>query len=344
MSSKLGFIAIDIDGTTLVEKIDKNPLYGWRNTESNIRSSLKEYMKWAQEKGYDIIILTARPEIVEPALKNIKLGTLPTMDILQRLVHEENITIKQIARAPAGLKGAKMQELLTQYQNESKEHENAIGILFDDQLKQVHDVKKQNNPQLLAFDINSKVDLEQFADIVELPGTHACHPYAITLKVLTEHSDLFNLKASINKLDPNQHFEVMNLLNHVVDDLCIRIDEARLHDYKPEIKWVETTVRHMHSLIDKIYFDTQELTCKDLKSASKEIFGHANPDKVKPNSRCDKLVQSMLLKAMEDVQANELQGARSRFENIKQKLMGIKKENQDIELKVEENLGGIKPS
>lgn len=54
------FLAIDLDGTTPVEKIDKNPLYGFWNSESRIRQSLIEYIKKAQAEGYDIVILFAR--------------------------------------------------------------------------------------------------------------------------------------------------------------------------------------------------------------------------------------------------------------------------------------------
>lgn len=47
--SKKGFVAIDIDGTALVEKIDKNFGYGLMNDQSHVRQTLIQYIRAAQE-------------------------------------------------------------------------------------------------------------------------------------------------------------------------------------------------------------------------------------------------------------------------------------------------------
>lgn len=286
--SAKGFVAIDIDGTALVEKIDKNPLYGMLHAESHIRQTLIEYMKAAQAEGYDIIIMTARPELVEGPLGLIPMGTKATQSIVDYLKEGPGIDIAEVARAPAGLKGKKMTEVLAGY------GANAVGMLFDDQLKQVADVQKQNNPRLFAFDINGKADLEQYIAKVPLyQGTNnPFHPQNIIDSVLESPTVLNDLKNTINQMNPNTHPKEVKIANQLLDELCIRLYEAQYRNYKPEIDWVNKSAVQISNLLGKIHRN-EALTMSEINKTSRAIF-HCDFDKVKPNSSCDLLVHNML--------------------------------------------------
>ncbi|KTD29640.1 hypothetical protein [Legionella maceachernii] len=296
--SKKGFVAIDIDGTGLVEKIDKNFGYGLMNEQSHVRQTLIQYIRAAQEAGYDIIILTARPAPIEIALRNLNIGTKPTQDIVDYL-KEHDINVKAIARSPAGLKGKKMQELIQEYPEE------AIGVLFDDQLKQVNDVKKQGNNQLKAFDVNSKGDLEEYLGLIQLADTHPLmvgkahpfHPENIIKSVLDaspgkRNQDLVNLNQKLKTLEakfPDEARDIKKILN----ELCIRFFEADYRQYRPEIDWINAAAKHLNVLADKLSNDNQ-ITYADLEQARHEIFSKSSLAHVIPNSRCDELIKNFL--------------------------------------------------
>lgn len=288
--SKKGFIAIDIDGTALVQKIDKNFGYGFWNEESNVRQTLIQYMHSAQEAGYDLIILTARPAPIEIALRNLNIGTKPTQDIVDYL-KEHGLNVKEVVRSPAGLKGRKMQELIEGYP------EGAIGVLFDDQLKQVNDVKKQGNEKLKAFDVNSKEDLEEYLKLFESKELHPFHPEKIIEFVLGDNlgkrnQELVNLNEKLKTLEaqfPNEARDMKNILN----ELCIRFFEADYREYKPEIDWVNAAAKHLNGLTDKLSNDSK-ITYADLKQARQEIFDKPSLAHVIPNSRCDDLIKNFL--------------------------------------------------
>jgi hypothetical protein len=291
--SSKGFVAIDLDGTTLVEKIDKNFTYGVKNSQSNIRQTLIEYCRAAQNAGYDIIILTARPELVEYALGRLKLGTKPTQGIVDHL-SAHGIMVKEIVRAPAGLKGKKMQEVLVNYHHEG--HTNALGMLFEDQLKQVNDVRNQNNPNLKAYDINSKKDLEEYINTVPLQHNkkNPFHPEQIVIQVLEQNQDLRLLKDCLDKLDTTSYSQQIELIQSVIDDLCIRFYEAQYREYKPEINWVAKITKNVRLIMEKL--NTKEVfTYHEIEKINREIFGKANLQKVKPNSNCELLVKNMLI-------------------------------------------------
>ena len=204
--SRKGFIAIDLDGTALVQKIDKNFLYGLTDQQSHVRQTLIQYVGLAQAAGYDIVVLTARPEFVESSIKSgrDRIGTKPTDDIVD-ILDQYGIKINSIARATTGLKGAKMQELMAAY----KEHgaDDAIGILFDDQLKQINDVALKNNPKLHAYDINSPKDLIDYLESVapEFDKTSPLHPEEIIRRVQANSSVLIQLNTTVEKTDFVNH-------------------------------------------------------------------------------------------------------------------------------------------
>lgn len=283
--SPKGFLAIDIDGTALVQKIDKNPAYGLWNSQSNMRLALISYIQQAQQEGYDIIILTARPQQIEGALGALNVGTKPTQSIVDNL-KEYGVVVKAIERAPAGLKGAKMQQILDQYPP------GAVGMLFDDQLKQVNDVKQQNNDHLIAYDINSKKDLDDYAQRVHLNPENTFHPAQIVSRVLSTNEQLKLLQTSCDQLD-NTCPEEKQLTQDVIQELCIRSFEAEYRDYHPEIEWINTTAWHVQIFLDKLN-SQEELTIEEVEKATKEIFGTKKLDKVIPNSNCDVVVKQFL--------------------------------------------------
>lgn len=284
--SPKGFLAIDIDGTALVQKIDKNPAYGLWNSQSNVRLALISYIQQAQKEGYDIIILTARPQQIEGALSAINVGTKPTQSIVDDL-KEYGVVVKEIERAPSGLKGGKMQQILEQYPS------GAIGMLFDDQLKQVNDVRQLSNVNLIAYDINSKKDLEDYANQVHLSPKNTFHPLKIVSRVLSSNEKLKSLQASCDQLDKQIYLHERNLAQNVIHELCIRSFEAEYRDYQPEIEWINITARHVQMFLDKLNAQ-QELTVEEVEQATREIFGTKKLDRVIPNSNCDLAVKQLL--------------------------------------------------
>ncbi|CAL7961048.1 hypothetical protein GAMM_10057 [Gammaproteobacteria bacterium] len=162
---KKGIIVLDLDGTALVQKIDKNPAYGIiQDTESNIRQALVKYISLAEEAGYDIYILTARPKIVEPLLSGGKIGTKSTDEIVnwyESAFGKDGPKIKGVERVTGGLKGPKMKEMLENYRRTSG-NKDAEAILIDDQLKQVESVREQKVEGLYACDINGFEDMKEF--------------------------------------------------------------------------------------------------------------------------------------------------------------------------------------
>lgn len=283
--SKKGFLAIDIDGTALVQKIDKNPTYGLLNSQSNMRLALIRYILQADKQGFDIIILTSRPQQIEAALGTLNIGTKPTQSIVDNLM-EYGIQVKEIERAPAGLKGGKMKQILDEYPP------GAVGMLFDDQLKQVNDVKKQNNVNLIAYDINSKLDLDDYSKRVNLPLEDPFHPMQIVPRVLLDNEKLRMLQASCHQL-ANNFPQEMKLTQNVVNELCIRSFEADYRDYQPEIDWINTTAKHVQFFVDTLNY-SEGLSIEEVENATKEIFGTKKLDRVVPNSNCDVFVKHFL--------------------------------------------------
>ncbi len=283
--STKGFLAIDIDGTALIQKIDKNPAYGLLHSQSNMRLALINYIQQAQKEGYDLIILTARPQQIERFFGIFNLGTKSTQSIVDNL-NEYGVEVKDIERAPSGLKGAKMQQILDQYP------QGAVGMLFDDQLKQVNDVKQQNNEYLIAYDINSKKDLDSYVQRVNLNSNNIFHPDLIIARLLATHEKLKSLQNGCEQLD-SIYSKEKQLTQDIIHELCIRAFEAEYRDYQPEIAWINTTTRHMQAFLDKLNAH-QEFTTEEVEKATKDIFGTKKLDRVIPNSNCDVVVKQFL--------------------------------------------------
>lgn len=318
--SSKGFLAIDIDGTALVQKIDKNPTYGLFNSQSNMRLALISYILQAQKEGYDIIILTARPQQIEGALGAFSVGTKPTQSIVDNL-KEYGVEVKEVARAPAGLKGNKMQDILDTYP------EGAIGMLFDDQLKQVNNVRQQNNNNLIAYDINSKKDLDDYAHRVLLSPDNTFHPEQIVSRVLATNAHLNSLQTSCDQLDRSTYEQEGKLIQDVINELCIRSLEAEYRDYQPEIDWINTTSRHVQTFLDK-FNSNQELTIEEVEKASKEIFGTKKLNKVLPNSNCDLIVKQFLEENARNALIREL---RLQCESFLENIPSNTSENPDFD-------------
>ncbi|KTD50192.1 coiled-coil protein [Legionella quinlivanii] len=302
--SSKGFIAIDIDGTTLVEKIDKNPLYGLRNKQSHMRQVLLEYVRRAQKEGYDILILTARPGIVDRGLQALSnyLGTKPTNEIVN-ILEAYDVHNVEIVRAPAGLKGHKMAEILQSYHQEG--HHDAIGLLFDDQLKQVNDVIAQNNSQLVAIDINSASDLDRFWTETKIPvtGRNPFHPQNLIKDIKETHREISLLYKNIEQIRFAQEAE---LITKIVDDLSIRIYEAKHRDYHPEINWVNNAITGINTIINKLSKDRPHIRQAELNAISQLIFGTDDLSRIVPNSQIEVLLQDLMIDLKDFVLRDEL--------------------------------------
>lgn len=308
--SKKGFLAIDLDGTALVEKIDKNPLYGVLNSNSNFRKILIQNILAAQKEGYDIVILTARPEMVEFFLKWLNIGTKDTESIVNHF-EEHGIKIKQVARSPAGLKGNKMKELIASYP------EGAIGMLFDDQLKQIKDVQKKNEElkskdasspdRLLAFDINSAQDLLKFLEKINLNNLlveqdketqHPYHPEQIIEHVKNDMDETIalNFKSlieNVNNIDEKKYPTEKQVMKELFADLAIRYFEAKYRKYDPETEWVVNVMQVMNHLTNKLN-QGELISHQEIKEACNKIFHTSHLSKVTPNSSAETLARQML--------------------------------------------------
>ncbi|RAP35503.1 hypothetical protein B1207_12480 [Legionella quinlivanii] len=315
--SSKGFIAIDIDGTTLVEKIDKNPLYGLRNKQSHMRQVLLEYVRRAQKEGYDILILTARPGFVDRGLQALSsyLGTKPTNEIVN-ILEAYDVHNVEIVRAPAGLKGHKMAEILQLYHQEG--HNDAIGLLFDDQLKQVNDVIAQNNSKLVAIDINSAADLDKFWIETKIPvtGRNPFHPENLIKNIKETHPEISLLYKNIEQIRFPQEAE---LIRKIVDDLSIRIYEAKHRAYHPEINWVNNAITGIHTIINKLSKDNPHIRQAELDAISQIIFGTDDLSKVVPNSQIEVLLQDLMIDlkdfALRDELLKTLENYKSQFQS-----------------------------
>lgn len=295
--SERGFIAIDIDGTALVERIDKHPLFGLSpHAESHVRQALIEYILAAQREGYDIVVLTKRPEIIEPGL-SLPRGTKPTKDIVY-ILSQYGIHVKEILRAPVGLKGNKMQNYLLQY-----EAKDAIGILFDDQLKQVMDVRNKRNPRLMAFDINSSKDLEAYANLVPLERTEGennqFHPQTIIHKTLERNDEKYSiplrqLKASLGRIEREKYATEIDKISAIIDDLCVQLYETEYRDYLPETAWVLTVIQSLNTIVKRLA-SGEPLTHHDIAIASGNMCHTASPSAITPNSACEVMIKDLLV-------------------------------------------------
>ncbi len=292
--SKKGFVAIDIDGTTLVQKFDKNTLYGLTHSRSDLRKSLIEYCRMAKEEGYDIHILTARPELVEQLLltpyKNT-IGTKPTADIIQELKHQD-IHIKSVVRVSPklfkeGLKGPAMAELLKKYQTHGAK--NAIGILFDDQLKQIKSVKALNNRQLFAYDINSNKDRNRFIKRMNYVGQETTlegnSPVLANLRMMQEQ---------IRQINKGLYPQEAQIFNKIVADLMVRLEEAERCSYEPEIYWVSNAALNLNLLIEKLITNPHTISKEYLSTICKSIF-KTSLDKVNPGTKCERTIHNVLI-------------------------------------------------
>jgi hydroxymethylpyrimidine pyrophosphatase-like HAD family hydrolase len=294
--SKKGFIAIDLDGTALVQKFDKNKFYGLTHNRSDLRKSLINYMKIAQDVGYDIVILTARPELVEKVfLEPLEgtVGTKSTRSIVAAL-KEKYIHISEIIRASAknfqeGLKGDPMAGIVERYRKNGAP--NAEGILFDDQLKQIHDVRKKQDKHLFAYDINSPKDIKKFVAKIGKPM-----PENSSEKISEIQKNIDELREKIKTINNTNYKQEIRVFNKVLDDLTFRLKESEECHYEPEVDWVDKTTKNVSYLINKLSAQKQDqITHKDISNVSKAILGTTNHNEFVPNTKCERTIKNCLV-------------------------------------------------
>lgn len=302
-----GFVALDLDGTTMVQKFDKNLFFGWSNPDSHIRQTIIEYARMAQKQGYDLLILTARPSLVEPVLEGVRVGTKPTNEII-KILKKHGIKIRRIERTPAGLKGNTMLDLLKEYREGGAP--DAVGMIFEDQLKQINDVNSKKSDHLAAYDINSKADLEEYIKRIRIRHgrENPFHPQNIIKQILepddklkrkgavvTEESKkLIALKNRIDSTNQARYSDEIELIKDIMNDLCIRLYETQYRHYTPEILWVSNVTTILQLLMEKIATNPMQITHNDIETACNTIFGSSSLSKIQPNSNCDASLNKLL--------------------------------------------------
>lgn len=249
--SKKGFIAIDIDGTMLVEKMDHNIVYGLLDKDSHIRQTIAWLIELATSQGYDLYILTARPKLAEQLLSvpgkflpealrpETYVGTKLSNEIIT-LLGIDQVKIKEVKHDSNGLKGDTMQAMLAEY------GEDAQGILFEDQLRQINDVMILQDPRLMAFDINHPSHLLtyqlNFCENIQQEML-AKDPFSMVGEILkgTVSDGEFDIAPIIKNLQKLQEQELSGFaqerLEAIIDDLALRLYEAHTVGYRPEIVW-----------------------------------------------------------------------------------------------------------
>lgn len=295
--SKKGFIAIDLDGTTLIQKFDKNKWFGVTHNRSDLRESLIKLIKIAQFNGYDVVIVTARPTFVETFILNPGknwLGTKSTDEILS-LLDERGIKIKEVYRVESrgikeGLKGKSMQMILQKYRDNGATE--AVGILFDDQLKQIKDVRAIGEPNLIAFDINSVKDAKKIRDRI-MPNLSENSVSNIN-EAHGTLNEIHRLLTIPNTLDKSIYSQESYIIDKISHDLALRLEEARHGEYQPEIDWVKNAVNGINLLTKKLAFN-QTISYEDITQASKKIFGSANYTAVMPSTKCERTIRNFLV-------------------------------------------------
>ncbi len=297
--SKKGFVAIDIDGTTLIEKVDKHFGYSLFNTKSHLRQTLLEYIRMAQSQGYDIVILTARPSIVEHGIRRMNIGTKSTQEIVE-LVACHGIEPITIYRSGFSLKGKKLKTLIDEYD------ESAVGILFDDRLDQVEDVRSLFHPRLFSYDINSHLDLSICFDghiRLREGKKNPFHPLAILEQVLNPTDDtkdyeatqaLRALTGTIDKLGKSayQHW-IAEKANQVLKDLALRVYESQNRGYEPEVGFVITAAKSLSKLIESLLDGS--LNEPLIQSASQETIGCSDSLDAQPRTMTEKHIKELLV-------------------------------------------------
>ena len=296
--SKKGFIAIDLDGTALVQKFDKNKWYGLTHSRSDLRDSLIEYMKMAQKNGYDIIVLTARTEQVETLLLEPGrnwLGTKPTKDILSFL-DGKGIKIGEIIRAPLkgfkeGLKGDPMQQTLQRYRDNGATE--AKGILFDDQLKQIKDVRAKGDANLIAYDINSAKDAKKYRDQM-IPHYSETTVSNFKEASSTTQSKIDALLNDVKAIDRNIYKQEARIIEKILNDLTTRLKETEQCRYQPEVDWVKNAVEGIDLLTKKLA-TKMKISHEDITNVSKKIFGTSDYAAFVPNTKCERTIRNLLV-------------------------------------------------
>lgn len=293
--SSKGFVAIDLDGTALVQKFDKNKWYGLTHPRSDLRQSLIQYMQMAQNAGYDIVIMTARPALIERLLLEPgrrHFGSKPTRDIVNEL-NKHQINISEVIRtAPKGLKeglkGASMAELLTRYhQNGATEAE---GFLFEDQLKQIRDVKRLGNSKLHAFDINSHKDRLLFKQKMnELQTT------VLELAASKMNDSLSALQQQVDCIDDTVYRQEKRALYKILNDLNTRAQEAEQYEYQPELDWIIHAISGLQIIIAALQKPQVPITYSIIQQVSRQIFNEANPVAFTANTKCERTIRSLLI-------------------------------------------------
>ena len=317
-----GFVAIDMDGTALVQKIDKYVTYGLKNGQADIRKSLLAYMEAAQKQGYDIYILTARPEVVEKFL-DMRVGTKSTYTIREHY-EQQGIKIKGIERA--GEKGPKMQQILSRYSDE------AHGFLFDDQLKQLRSVEAQNNPNLHGIDINSYDDINNFIEITkaDLFKTNNFDdnwhiPARAVASILSRDEltpsrlALRDLQNVIQKKSNTLSLKETEFATKILNDLCLKIIEAEEVNYQPDIEWITRAAASIARVIDSKEYEyelknTEKVKFENLRNVANLLFDKPRVWKINPNSRCEENIKGLLNELTKQAVFNELFSAGREYE------------------------------
>ena len=279
LPSHKGFVAIDLDGTTVEDfsvPVVLKGFFGISKTEATYRDVLIVQITAAWEQGFDIYILTARgadfERIVMQPFSN-KIGTVTSDDVkaylegeITRRVQDNPPAEPSSENAPAqahgfkisktvntrwALKGRFMAEI---FEVNGYDKETAVGILLDDQFKQVQDVRRKNQEKedvnLLAFDINDPVELNNFQRIIEAEVPQEIQDYYANTNVEISIEKVESLPESLRKLHGENNNTGDPQLKSYINAFILKLAE----DYQREPKKVDRLAKGTTSYLQKVRF------------------------------------------------------------------------------------------
>lgn len=328
---------IDIDGTTIVQEIDHYPRYAWKNPQSTLRTSLIDYLRCVcdqknqENSHFDIIICTARPQMIESLLR-FNVGTKPTNEV-QDLLTKLGCKVTKILRTSFRDKQLKGRILADFLRLNPKYKE---GILLDDQKIQKDDIEKMKCDKLKVYDINSAEDMDKFIKLIGYSSTYTpqniiafvinnfrplektdntSYGVSVTdeekiqwLKFQSYHASNElpkeiadkSLSASIyshkNKFSlftrPIKLTAEIKLILKIIDDLALMFYEASINHYDPKLDQITRRADFTRNFLLLLEND-KDPTIEYIEKA-KNYFEKELLRNKKPNSMCDKNMQELL--------------------------------------------------
>lgn len=276
-------VCVDVDGTLLINKIDKNFLDDVRTTDRVVvRESLCELLGHLHHAGYEIHILTARPGWLESLL-----GPYSTQSVIEQLermsgvtgmvapdhVHRASHSIAKGVDAvvKGGLKGEPMKAMFG---------DCTEVLLIDDQLKHIRSVAALSDSRFEAFDINDMAAVRALyaRAIMDDRDDLFYHPDAVEARVLAADGDIGDsmrrLREATAELSRGSQFErlLADLLTKVLGDCSLRAEAAMHAEYMPDLLWLAKTLDSLEQLLNLMQRPVDHVLYRDLQKITETLM------------------------------------------------------------------------